>query len=151
MASVHPLRTAVGRSPYRICLCRRRDRRGIRARRRSRRDHNEIQDDVRGPRRSDMTELIRLARPGDETELNAMVYELAEFEHSVDQCTLTEERLTAALFSDVPTAWAHIAEVDGKAAACAIWYRTFSTWEGVAGVYLEDLFVRPEFRRLGLA
>ena len=55
------------------------------------------------------------------------------------------------MFGDVPTAWAHIAEVDGKAAACAIWYRTFSTWEGVAGIYLEDLFVRPEFRRLGLA
>jgi GNAT superfamily N-acetyltransferase len=98
-----------------------------------------------------MSELIRLARPGDEPELTAMVYELAEFEHSVDQCTLTEERLTAALFGDVPTAWAHLAEVDGKAAACAIWYRTFSTWEGVAGIYLEDLFVRPDFRRLGLA
>ncbi len=98
-----------------------------------------------------MTELIRPAREGDETELTAMVYELAEFEHSVDQCTLTEERLRAALFSDAPTAGAHIAEVDGIPAACAIWYRTFSTWEGVAGVYLEDLFVRPEFRRLGLA
>ena len=47
--------------------------------------------------------------------------------------------------------WAHIAEVDGKAAACAMWFRTFSTWDGVAGIYLEDLFVRPEFRRRGLA
>ncbi len=38
-----------------------------------------------------------------------------------------------------------------RPAACAIWYRTFSTWEGVAGIYLEDLFVRPAFRRRGLA
>jgi GNAT superfamily N-acetyltransferase len=98
-----------------------------------------------------VTELIRRARPGDEPELTAMVYELAEFENSADQCTLTEERLTAALFGKVPTAWAHIAEVDGRAAACAVWYRTFSTWEGVGGIYLEDLFVRNAFRRRGLA
>jgi GNAT superfamily N-acetyltransferase len=46
---------------------------------------------------------------------------------------------------------AHIAEVDGQAAAGALWFRNFSTWDGVAGVYLEDLFVRPQFRRRGLA
>ena len=45
----------------------------------------------------------------------------------------------------------HIAEVDGKAAAGALWFRNFSTWDGVAGIYLEDLFVRPQFRRHGLA
>jgi GNAT superfamily N-acetyltransferase len=95
--------------------------------------------------------VIRRVRPGDEAELAAMVHELAEFEKSASQCTLTEARLTTALFSDVPTAWAHIVEVDDRAAACAIWYRTFSTWEGVAGVYLEDLFVRSDFRRRGLA
>jgi GNAT superfamily N-acetyltransferase len=94
---------------------------------------------------------IRPARPGDEVELVAMVRELADFEHAADQCTVTPELLSAALFGETPTAWAHVAEVDGKAAACALWYRTFSTWDGVAGVYLEDLFVRPDFRRLGLA
>ena len=45
----------------------------------------------------------------------------------------------------------HIAEVDGQAAAGALWFRNFSTWDGVAGIYLEDLFVRPQFRRRGLA
>ena len=45
----------------------------------------------------------------------------------------------------------HIAEVDGEAAAGALWFRNFSTWDGVAGIYLEDLFVRPQFRRRGLA
>ncbi len=45
----------------------------------------------------------------------------------------------------------HLVEVDGQAAAGALWFRNFSTWDGVAGIYLEDLFVRPQFRRRGLA
>lgn len=80
-----------------------------------------------------------------------MIRGLAEFENAADECTVTETQLTAALFADPPTAWAHVAEVDGAVAACALWYRTFSTWDGVAGIYLEDLYVRPEFRRHGLA
>jgi GNAT superfamily N-acetyltransferase len=98
-----------------------------------------------------MTVEIRRARPGDEAEVTAMVHELAAFEHATDQCTVTESQLNKALFGDEPTAWAHVGEVDGEPAACALWYRTFSTWDGVAGIYLEDLFVRPSFRRHGLA
>lgn len=98
-----------------------------------------------------MTTSIRPARPGDEAELVSMIRELADFEHAADQCTVTEDQLTAALFGPEPAAWAHVAEVDGRPAACALWYRTFSTWDGVAGLYLEDLFVRPAFRRHGLA
>lgn len=97
------------------------------------------------------TTIIRWARSGDEAELVAMIHALAEFEHAADKCTVTEKQLTAALFSDQPSARAHIAEVDGTPAGCALWYRTFSTWDGVAGIYLEDLFVRPEFRRHGVA
>ena len=52
---------------------------------------------------------------------------------------------------DDAVASCHLAEVDGEIAAMALWFRTFSTWDGVAGVYLEDLFVRPRFRRRGLA
>jgi GNAT superfamily N-acetyltransferase len=44
-----------------------------------------------------------------------------------------------------------MSEVDGQAAAGALWFRNFSTWDGVAGIYLEDLYVRPQFRRRGLA
>jgi GNAT superfamily N-acetyltransferase len=98
-----------------------------------------------------MTIVIRRARPGDEAELTAMVHELAEFEHASEQCTVTEADMRTALFGATPSAWAHVAEVDGKPGACAVWYRTFSTWDGVAGVYLEDLFVRPDSRRRGLA
>ena len=70
LGGVHPLRAAVGRSPYRIRLCRRRHRRRIRAGRRSRRDHNEIQDDVRGPGRSrhDRTHPPRPAGRRDRTD-----------------------------------------------------------------------------------
>jgi len=95
--------------------------------------------------------LIRRARPGDETEIVAMIRELAEFERAADECTVTENQISTALFGDHPVGFCHIADVDGHAAAIALWFRNFSTWDGVAGVYLEDLFVRPAFRRRGLA
>jgi GNAT superfamily N-acetyltransferase len=98
-----------------------------------------------------MTEGIRPVRPGDEIEMTAMIRELAEFEHASADCTVTESQLRAALFGDHPTVYGHIAEVDGQAAAGALWFRNFSTWDGVAGIYLEDLYVRPQFRRRGLA
>jgi GNAT superfamily N-acetyltransferase len=98
-----------------------------------------------------MSETIRVVRAGDETELTAMVHELAEFEHAARECTVTENQLREALFGPDPVLFGHIAEVDGKAAAAALWFRNFSTWDGVAGIYLEDLFVRPQFRRRGLA
>jgi GNAT superfamily N-acetyltransferase len=95
--------------------------------------------------------MIRPAKPGDETALTAMIHELAEFEHASEDCTVTESQMRTALFGDDPTVHAHIAEVDGQPAAGALWFRNFSTWDGVAGIYLEDLFVRPQFRRRGLA
>jgi GNAT superfamily N-acetyltransferase len=98
-----------------------------------------------------MTEHIRRVRPGDETELTAMVHELAAFERAAEECTVTESQLRQALFGDPPTVCGHIAEIDGEAAAGALWFYNFSTWDGVAGIYLEDLYVRPQFRRRGLA
>jgi GNAT superfamily N-acetyltransferase len=98
-----------------------------------------------------VSEQIRRARPGDEAEIVAMIRELAEFERAAEACTVTEAQLGAALFADRPTVFGHVAEVDGQAAATALWFLNFSTWDGVAGIYLEDLYVRPEFRRRGLA
>jgi GNAT superfamily N-acetyltransferase len=94
-----------------------------------------------------MTVDIRRVRPGDEVELAAMVHELAEFEHAAAECTVTETQLRDALFGDRPAVYGHIVEVDGRAAGGALWFYNFSTWDGVAGIYLEDLFVRPRFRR----
>jgi GNAT superfamily N-acetyltransferase len=80
-----------------------------------------------------------------------MIHALAEFERASDQCTVTEMQISTALFGDSPTVYAHVAEVGGEIAAMALWFLNFSTWDGVAGLYLEDLFVQPGFRRLGLA
>lgn len=80
-----------------------------------------------------------------------MIHELAEFEQAPQECTVTESQITAALFGNEPVARCHIAEVDGSTAAMALWYRSFSTWDGVAGIHLEDLFVRERYRRRGLA
>ncbi len=97
---------------------------------------------------------IRLARPGDEADIVAMIHELAEFERAPEQCTVTESHISAALFgteAHPAVASCHLAEVDGATAAMALWFRNFSTWDGVPGIHLEDLYVRPQHRRRGLA
>jgi GNAT superfamily N-acetyltransferase len=94
---------------------------------------------------------IRRAIPEDAADITDMIYGLAEFERAADQCTVSETQISAALFGDSPTVRGHVAEVAGEIAAMALWFVSFSTWDGVAGIYLEDLFVRPGFRRRGLA
>ncbi|WP_193043894.1 GNAT family N-acetyltransferase [Mycolicibacterium baixiangningiae] len=98
-----------------------------------------------------MTVNIRRVQPGDEVELTAMVHELAAFERASAECTVTDSRMRDALFGDQPRVYGHLVEVDGEPAAGALWFYSFSTWDGVAGIYLEDLFVRPQYRRRGLA
>lgn len=98
-----------------------------------------------------MSHTIRRATPSDAADIAEMIHGLAEFERAPDQCTVTEHQITAALFTDSPTVFGHVAEVDGEIAAMALWFLSFSTWDGVAGIYLEDLFVRNRFRRRGLA
>ncbi|ORV91778.1 GCN5 family acetyltransferase [Mycobacterium interjectum] len=98
-----------------------------------------------------MTQSIRRAIPADAAAITGMIHALAEFERAADQCTVTETQISAALFGNSPTVHGHVGDVDGEVAAMALWFVNFSTWDGVAGVYLEDLFVRPGFRRRGLA
>jgi GNAT superfamily N-acetyltransferase len=98
-----------------------------------------------------VTVLIRRTAPADAAEIAAMIHELADFERAADQCTVTETQISTALFDKSATLRGHVAEVDGEIAAMALWFINFSTWDGVAGIYLEDLYVRPRFRRLGLA
>lgn len=76
-----------------------------------------------------------------------LVHELADYERAADECGLTDDQLHAALFGDDPVAGAHVATAsDGAVVGVAIWFRTFSTWEGVAGMHLEDLYVSPAHR-----
>ncbi|MDH6242496.1 GNAT family N-acetyltransferase [Mycobacterium sp. OTB74] len=101
-----------------------------------------------------MTVTIRRVRPGDEVEITAMIHELAAFEKAADECTVTETQIRTALFGadgTAPVVFGHLVEIDDRTAAFALWFLNFSTWDGVSGIYLEDLFVRPEFRRRGLA
>ncbi len=94
---------------------------------------------------------VRDIRPDDVAAVVRFVHELAEYEREPESCLLTDEQLHTALFSDHPAVFGHVAEVDGVVAATALWFVTFSTWTGVHGVHLEDLYVSPSHRRLGLA
>jgi GNAT superfamily N-acetyltransferase len=98
--------------------------------------------------------MIRTATPGDVPEIHAMVRELAEYERALSEAQATEEQLHTALFGEHPAAFALIAEADegpeaGAVVGFALWFRNFSTWRGVHGIYLEDLFVRPAARGAG--
>ncbi|UZJ29664.1 GNAT family N-acetyltransferase [Streptomyces endophytica] len=90
--------------------------------------------------------MIREATPDDVPVLLAMIGELAAYERVPEAARATEPQLKEALFGSQPAAFALIAEADGAPVGFALWFRNFSTWTGTHGVYLEDLYVRPEAR-----
>ncbi|WP_372343756.1 N-acetyltransferase family protein [Streptomyces sp. KL116D] len=92
--------------------------------------------------------MIREATPADVPVIHAMVRELADYEKALDEARATEEQLRDALFGERPAAFAHVAEDDatGEPVGFALWFLNFSTWRGVHGIYLEDLYVRPGAR-----
>ncbi|MFD0270199.1 GNAT family N-acetyltransferase [Streptomyces sp. NPDC127106] len=91
--------------------------------------------------------MIRSAVAGDVPVIHAMIRELAEYEKVPHEARATEEQLREALFGARPAAFAHIAQApDGEPVGFAIWFLNFSTWRGVQGIYLEDLYVRPGAR-----
>lgn len=96
-----------------------------------------------------MTVTIRPARPDDVATILRFIKELAEFEKEPDAVATTEPMLAAALFGADPVAEALMAESDGESVGVAVFYRTFSTWTGVAGIWLEDLYVTPAARGQG--
>jgi GNAT superfamily N-acetyltransferase len=95
--------------------------------------------------------MIRPAEEGDVPELVAMIRELAEFENLSDQVRITEDDLSRALFGPEAVAQDTVIQdgVDGGLAGHALWFRTFSTFLGKPGIWLEDLYVRPEHRSKG--
>ncbi|MEU7902899.1 GNAT family N-acetyltransferase [Actinoplanes sp. NPDC049118] len=93
---------------------------------------------------------VRPARRDDVPAVVAMVHELADFERAADSCHLTEQQLAAALFGPRPALFGHVAvDADDVPHGIALWHLNFSTWEGTHGIYLEDLYVRPQARGAG--
>ncbi len=96
--------------------------------------------------------MIRPAVQADVPELVAMIRELADYEQMADQVAITEDDLARTLFGpDAVASDSVIEDGNGGLAAHALWYRTFSTFLGQTGIWLEDIFVRPEHRRKGYA
>src|SRR4051812_39043197 len=93
---------------------------------------------------------IRPVERPDVPAVVAMVHELADFERAPEQCHLTAAQLTEALFTDRPALFGHVAAADGEPVGMALWFLNFSTWEGVHGIYLEDLYVQPGHPGSGL-
>ncbi|MEU9866328.1 GNAT family N-acetyltransferase [Actinomadura sp. NPDC048021] len=93
--------------------------------------------------------MIRYATAGDVPEILRLVRELAEYERARHEVKATEDQLRDRLFGDDPKVFAHVAEHDGRVVGFAVWFLSFSTWNGTHGIYLEDLYVEPEYRGHG--
>ncbi|MFI9384153.1 GNAT family N-acetyltransferase [Kutzneria sp. NPDC052558] len=91
--------------------------------------------------------MIRRVRESDVDAVVQLVHDLAEYERALQECHLTAEQLRTALFGPSPALFGHVAEAaDGEIVGMSLWFLSFSTWTGTHGLYLEDLFVKPEHR-----
>ena len=93
---------------------------------------------------------IRPAGPQDARLILEFVRDLAEYERAPEQAVATEEDIRRDGFGAQPKFRCVIAEWDGEPAGFAFFFYNYSTWQGRPGLYLEDLFVRPRFRKLGI-
>ena len=92
---------------------------------------------------------IRPATVADAALLSSMIRELADFEKGGDQVCTTEDDIAREGFGPNPQFRALIADWEGQPAGFALFFGHYSTWRG-SGLYLEDLFIRPEFRSRGI-
>jgi GNAT superfamily N-acetyltransferase len=93
---------------------------------------------------------IRPATINDVPLLNTLVHELAEYEHLSHETAVTEQDLARDGFGAHPKFRAVIAEWNGEAAGYALFFEFYSTFQGRAGLFLDDIFVRPQFRKQGI-
>ncbi|MCD8485512.1 MAG: GNAT family N-acetyltransferase [Desertifilum sp.] len=93
---------------------------------------------------------LRLAVAEDVTAIFQLIQALAEYEKLSHEVTGTVEALREHLFGEIPYVEAVLAEVEGKAVGFALFFRNYSTFLTKPGIYLEDLFVLPEYRNLGI-
>ncbi|GAA3618696.1 GNAT family N-acetyltransferase [Microlunatus ginsengisoli] len=93
---------------------------------------------------------VRPAVAADVPRIRELIAELAAYERAADQARATDEQLQTALFGPRPAVFALVAEAGAEVVGFALWFLNFSTWEGVHGIYLEDLYVRSAYRGQGL-
>lgn len=94
--------------------------------------------------------MIRQAVTADTPRILQLIKDLALYEKAPNEAVATLEQIEQSLFSDRPSAYAHVAEVDGEVVGISIWFLNYSTWLGKPGLYLEDLYVDPVHRGKGL-
>ena len=96
------------------------------------------------------TTTIRDAVSADAPLIVKFIGDLAEYEHLAHEAVVTEEDIRRELFGPAPKVFCQIAEWNGTPAGFALWYYTFSTFQGRHGIWLEDLFVEPQMRGHGI-
>lgn len=92
---------------------------------------------------------IREAKQADSSAIMQLIHDLAVYEKAPEQVETNENEIAAALFADQPKVFANVIEVDSQVVGIAIWFLNFSTWQGKHGIYLEDLYIKPEYRGNG--
>ena len=92
---------------------------------------------------------IRPARKDEASIILQLIKDLAEYEKAPDEVKASEKEILETIFADNPKVFCDLVEVDGDIAGMAIWFLNYSTWQGKHGIYLEDLFVKLEYRGRG--
>jgi GNAT superfamily N-acetyltransferase len=93
-----------------------------------------------------------IIRPAKESEVGIvlqLIHDLAHYEKAPNEVEATEKELLETIFAKEPRVFCDLVEVDGDIAGMAIWFLNYSTWQGKHGIYLEDLFIKPEYRGKG--
>ena len=91
-------------------------------------------------------------RPAQQDEVGIVlqfIHDLALYEKAPNEVEATEKELLETIFVDNARVFCDLVEVNGEIAGMAIWFLNYSTWQGKHGIYLEDLFIKPEFRGKG--
>lgn len=92
---------------------------------------------------------IRPAKIQEVGEVLQLIQDLATYEKAPEQVEARQEDLLNTIFAKEPRVFCDLVEVDGQIAGMAIWFLNYSTWQAKHGIYLEDLYIKPEFRARG--
>lgn len=93
---------------------------------------------------------IRQAEINDIKDILALIKGKAEFDGCFDSLLATEQNIAEAFFSNSPKSWALVAEVDSQLVGIATYYNIYSTFKAKPGIWLDDLFVFPQYRKIGI-